>query len=114
MDRKTWTVAWRHARRNMGRMRRVHGEAVLLDYAERELGRRVTLTEQCAALRCWQSRHWGPATASFATARTKRFYALADKCRDRWEREASAAAALAWADKESARRAEDARYGIEG
>lgn len=94
MDRKTWSVAWRHARRLTGRHRHL-GEKLLLNVAQSELGgQRLPLTCQCTALGCLQARRYGPAVASFAQARTKRFYALADKCRDRWEREALAESPL--------------------
>jgi len=94
MNRKTWAVAWRHARRITGKLR-YYGEEHHLNMAQRDLGgQRLPLTDQCTALRCWQARRYGPAVASFAQARTARFYLLADKCRDRWEREALAESKL--------------------
>lgn len=93
MNRAAWTIAWRRVRRRM--QPGPHDEAALLDDAARQLGRRVTLTEQCVAGEAWQARRYGPAVASFAQARTRRFYALADRCGDRWAREeVDAAAAL--------------------
>ena len=88
MNRAAWNAAWRLVRLRMHRG--PHDEAALLDEAERQLGRRVTLTEQCVAGEAWQARRYGPAVASFAQARTRRFYRLADLCRDRWEREDAA------------------------
>ena len=85
MNRATWIVAWRLVRRRMRKGPK--DEAALLNQAQAELGRRVTLGEQCLAGECWQLRHYGPAVESFAQARARRFYALADMCGDRWERE---------------------------
>jgi len=51
--RAAWAVAWRHARRLMGR----HADEVaLLDEAERELGRRLPLRWQGVGTACWIDR----------------------------------------------------------
>lgn len=92
MDRTTWAVAWRHARRITGRQRSF-GEARHLDVAQRELGGdRLTLVNQCIALECVQARLYGPSVASFRAARSRRLLRLGDLCRDRWEREEREAA----------------------
>lgn len=96
MNRRTWTVAWRHARRLLGKQRQLHGEAALLDMAQLELaGRRLPLTDQAAAAHCWITRRYDAPAEVARRARTKRFYALADLCRDRWEREERELAASA-------------------
>lgn len=87
--RELWTVAWRNARRRFKPGPK--DEASLLDWAQKELGgTRLGLDWQCAAGRCMWARRFETEGALFARVRTKRFYALADLCRDRWEREARA------------------------
>lgn len=94
--RDLWTVAWRHARRNMGERRQIHGEAALLDLAQRELGGlRLSLDWQCRAMDCWMDRRHRSLAKTCADARGKRMTKLFDLCRDRWAAEARAEVALA-------------------
>lgn len=91
--RDLWTAAWRTVRR---RMKGPCNEAAVLDKAQAELaGVRLSLDWQCTAGACWQDRRYGPAVASFKAARSKRFTALADLCRERWAAEELAETKLA-------------------
>lgn len=90
--RELWTVAWRNARRRFKPGPK--DEASLLDWAQKELGgTRLSLDWQCLSGRCMWARRFETEADYFRRLRTKRCYALSDRCRDRWEREAREEAA---------------------